>query len=227
MTRCLALLAVFSILFATTSKSAPFSDSDPRQSCVIQAEKGFYDKAEKFCRKVLRSNPDDSEIWDVMGFIYEERGLSAKAAEFYEKSLKINPGSAETLHLAGVAYEAQGLYPKAIEFYEKAVQANPDFAEAWNDLGFLYAMRGRHAKAIECFSEALRVDPEYTEAWENMARAYASKPRPAQAENPRAKVKHKRENQNYNREQYDKHQEAATFFRLFSSPVDVNPYPWR
>lgn len=226
--KCLpALLAVLSVLFAAAPAFGLLRDStELRQSCVARAEKGFYDEAEKFCRKFLRSKPDDTEIWGVMGFIYEELGLPAKAAEAYEKALKIKPDDAETLHLAGVAYETRGLDDKAIEFYKRAVRAKPDFAEAWNDLGFLYAVHGRRAKAIECFSEALRADPEYTEAWENLARVHAVKPRPARVKPPRASVKRQRENQRYNPSQYNKYQESATFLRLFV-PTGKDPYPWR
>ncbi|MDR0743661.1 MAG: hypothetical protein LBF05_04830, partial [Tannerella sp.] len=110
------------------------------------------DKAIEYISTAIRNDPDNAQLYDVAGRIYES-GLKdyAKAEEFFKKAIELDGENAETLSNLGRIYFNQGvnqldnanniadvkkyneekekakdLFRKALPYFEKAYQLNMD-----------------------------------------------------------------------------------------------------
>ena len=123
---------------------------------------GQNEKAIENLTTAIAKNPENGQLYHVMGIVYET-GLKdyAKAEEFFKKALEINPESAESLSSLGRVYYNQGvnkqgeanmindskkyqeelavakdLFKKALPYFQKAHELKPDESE------YMIALRG-------------------------------------------------------------------------------------
>ena len=123
---------------------------------------GQNEKAIENLTTAIAKNPENGQLYHVMGIVYET-GLKdyAKAEEFFKKALEINPESAESLSSLGRVYYNQGVnkqgeanmindakqyqeelgkakefFKQALPYFEKAHQMKPEERE------YMTALRG-------------------------------------------------------------------------------------
>ena len=133
----------------------------PKDSYFIMSLVGIYvnsennDKAVEYINTAIKNDPDNAQLYDLKGRIYES-GLKdyVKAEEFFKKALELDGENAEILSNLGRIYFNQGvvqldnanniadvkiyneekekakdLFKKALPFFEKAYQINPDASD--------------------------------------------------------------------------------------------------
>ncbi|WP_166158550.1 tetratricopeptide repeat protein [Neochlamydia sp. AcF84] len=139
-----------------------------------------YLKAEKWYRRAIEVNPQNSHALCILGAIYKEQGYLDKAAEYTNKSLVINLKLFGENHLwvagdynnLGQIYKAQGKLDKAAEYGEKALaidlrlfkEDHSVIARDYNNLGLIYKEQGNLDKAAEYTSKSLAINIELYEA---------------------------------------------------------------
>lgn len=120
------------------------------------------DEAKDYLEKAIAANPDNKQLYFVLGNVYEQGFKDmAKAEESFAKCLELDPNYAEAMLAIGRIYfnqgaaiqteanaindeaqfkakdeEAKGFFRKALPYFEKAVAVYPD------DTQYLIALRG-------------------------------------------------------------------------------------
>lgn len=120
---------------------------------------GHYDEALKYCMKSLEVEPDDPEIFELIGGVYAKKDEWDLSVEYFLKAIGFNPNSSQAYFNLGWAYENVGLIDKSIEQYKKAIQLNPDSSESYSNLAWLYVKLEKPDEAIVLFEKALEIEP--------------------------------------------------------------------
>ncbi len=117
-----------------------------------------YRKAESLINRAIRINPQSSEAYAGMGYIYEAKGKYIKAIEYYEKAAQnvkhyenvpLNPQLAIVYSYIGQCYRKLNNLEEAKKTLEKALENNPYCIEANALLHELYVETGEYEKAYE------------------------------------------------------------------------------
>jgi tetratricopeptide (TPR) repeat protein len=116
----------------------------------ININQGKIDEAIDYLQKAIVVSPNDAQLYDVLGLVYETTQQTDKAIENIKKALEINPDYAEALSHLGRLYYNSGIvargeadnitdpklykeaivkveafFKEAIPYFEKAYQLNP------------------------------------------------------------------------------------------------------
>ena len=113
-----------------------------------------YNRAEKICKKILKRNPQNVNIYIHIAKLYKAQGDEKKENENYQKALKeVIPIQGYIQQLAFAFMEEQ-LYDLALDTYKKGRKATPDYpyyyetAEVYKRKGDLKAMINEYLDAI-------------------------------------------------------------------------------
>jgi tetratricopeptide (TPR) repeat protein len=122
----------------------------------ISIGKGQIEEAAAYLKKAIQETPDDAQLYDVLGQVYENSNQIDLAIENIKKALEINPDYADALsHLGRLYYNmgvtARGIadnnikdtklynqemekvnsyFKEAIPYFEKAYKLNPNDSDA-------------------------------------------------------------------------------------------------
>lgn len=124
---------------------------------------GRYDEAIVALNEVIVNKPNDPQLYDVLGRIYENKKDITKAQEYFQRSLSIDPNYSDALGDMGRIYynkgvdalavandikdnklyqealtKAKNLFKEALPYLEKAHQAKPEDREWMNALRSIY-----------------------------------------------------------------------------------------
>ena len=135
----------------------------------ININQGKTAEAIDYLKKAIAVSPNDAQLYDVLGLVYENTKEIDKAIESIQKALEINPEYADALsHLGRLYYnsgiEARGeadnitdtkaytvakqkvddLFKQAIPYFEQAYQLNPKDSDAVFALRNIYYSLGNN-----------------------------------------------------------------------------------
>lgn len=125
-----------------------------------------YDEARTFLTQAIKLNPENPQLYDVMGKLYEESN-EEEAIKWFSKALEVDPNYVESLCNIGRIYynkavevsdkeeggmaaaqkKRTALLNKALPYLEKAYSINPD--ASYYLLGNIYYALGDNAKYEE------------------------------------------------------------------------------
>ncbi|MCC8145456.1 MAG: tetratricopeptide repeat protein [Bacteroidales bacterium] len=142
---------------------------------------GNIDEAEDFILKAIDVTPDNPQLYDVLGLVYEHKKDVDKAITTIKKALAIDPDNAEALsHLGRLYYnlgvekranahaiedrtaydkeieEVNGYFKESIPYFQKALELNSEDKEAVFALRNMYyslGMNEEYEKMDKIFSE--------------------------------------------------------------------------
>jgi tetratricopeptide (TPR) repeat protein len=130
------------------------------------------DRAIALLQQALDQEPQDWQLWRLLGDIRAGTREWRAASEAYARALELAPPSGKPqvhLHRAG-AYLAAGDLGKAVTDYEAAIQLQPNNPDLYLSLGNAYAgYRNEWPKAIDAYTRALRINPNYVPAYLQLA----------------------------------------------------------
>jgi|GEM_PF-3064506 len=147
------------------------------QSAFDLYQSGKFEEAESIVRKVLKGNPDNSDVLHLLGLIFYKRGDYDRALRHIRKALRLDPNYADAYYDLGNILHDKGQIAKALTNYRKAIKLNPSFVEAYNNLGIAFQDNAQPEKAIDAYKKALNIDPNYAEAHNNLGMAFQEKGR--------------------------------------------------
>lgn len=122
-----------------------------------------YVSAEKTCRQLLKSDPDNVRLWIVMGTIQQELGNQEAASEAFQKALALNPQHEEEFGWLIDAGDRSMDWVTSIEVLEKLVDLTPDKAEWQAALGLHLSRINDGEGARKAFERALQLKPDLNE----------------------------------------------------------------
>lgn len=135
-------------------------------------KQGRYEKAIEAFKQAIRLNPDDADVYHVLGLVYAGLGRWQEAIESYKQAIRLNPDDVEAHNNLGMAYFNLGRYQEAIEAFKQVIRLKPDHGNAHNNLGAAYNSLSRHQEAIEPLQQAIRLEPDHINAHYNLGVAY-------------------------------------------------------
>jgi Flp pilus assembly protein TadD len=164
------------------------AESEPENTAILKSLAHFYhvalghtEKALEQYKKVLASDPGDTEALMIAGHLSVGVNRLDQARQFYARLLEIEPWhsdirdnlekidtkarknisskSAEEYYRSGLDMAQAGDRAGAIELLQHAVEKEPHHALAHNDLGVLYYQTGDKEKALRHYEQAAALDP--------------------------------------------------------------------
>lgn len=128
---------------------------------------GYVDDALPLLQKALVLAPEQPDLHNDMGALFQDRNDFPKAITFHKRALRLNPQFTPALINMGVAQKRLGRIEEAIGTCQAALHIDENLPEAHNNLGNLYRMQGRHAEAFKHLQRALQLRPDYADARAN------------------------------------------------------------
>ncbi|HEV3117774.1 MAG TPA: tetratricopeptide repeat protein [Gemmataceae bacterium] len=129
-------------------------------------------QAEQAYREVLREQPDNADVWCLLGIICRAQGHAEDAVASYREALRLKPKFIEGSNNLGNAFVDLHRYHEAVECYRQALDLNPNYAQAHNNLGAALRHLERYDEAVACYRRALELAPNYPDAYNNLGDAY-------------------------------------------------------
>ena len=163
---------------ALAAPAAPSVRSRAANDLVAQAwrchQADDYAQAQRLCRQVLQTHPDDAEVWRLLGEACLLQGQPTAAATALREALRLGPKLAELHCNLGAALARLGQPDEAAASYRQALALKPNYAAAHNNLGVALTELNRPEEAVVEFHAALRVQPHDAEALNGLGMALAA-----------------------------------------------------
>ena len=148
---------------------------EAKNSALKHYRAGRFEEAEKTCHSMLETEPNDPDVWHILGVIADRKGSPDIAADLLGRAIAINPQVADFHNSLGLALAALGQGADAIRAYNRALELNPHDADTCNHLGVAIGNEGDLDLAIETFTQALRLEPDHAKACNNLGVALKAK----------------------------------------------------
>ncbi len=139
------------------------------QQAVGLHQQGQLDEAEIIYRKILRSDPPNHRVLNLIGLADFQRGNIEEAIRHLGRAATLAPKVAKYHYDLGVVTQTHGEIEAAIRHYETAVILDAGNAAAWENLGVALFDQNRNAESIAAFEHALALNPSSLLALGNLA----------------------------------------------------------
>ena len=120
-------------------------------------KKNFFQAASAY-EKCLDFRPDQPEVHNNLGFVYQELELLDKAEEEYKKAYSIDENFNASFSLAKIYFGLDKL-ELALDYVRKSIQKNSKSSAAYNLQGVILNKMNRPLEAIMSFQSALNIAP--------------------------------------------------------------------
>ncbi|ADQ83337.1 tetratricopeptide repeat protein [Methylovorus sp. MP688] len=125
----------------------------------------------EFCMRLLSANPEQADVWAMIGEACYALGRYEEALTALESVLQLRETDAASAFLAGNACMMLGHAESAQAYYQRALQYRPDYAEAYHNLGIILNQRRQWQDALSFFNKAIDLKPDYLEAYTSCGNA--------------------------------------------------------
>jgi tetratricopeptide (TPR) repeat protein len=126
---------------------------------------GQLSKCIRQCEAILNTNPEEIEIYDILGLAHIRRGSFNSGIEQFKKALELNPRSSSTLLNLAKAYVITGKNDEARKTLENIISINPDDLNASTLLAGIYVKEGDIDGAAKALEKALEINPNYIQGY--------------------------------------------------------------
>ncbi|MBB5685862.1 tetratricopeptide repeat protein [Sphingobium boeckii] len=166
------IIAVAAIGYSIARSTGLF-DSKPEPAAVTAPPK-TPEEAIAQLEARLKTNPEDAQGWQMLGWAFFETGRFAEAATAYKRAIQLQPDNDEFLSAYGEAVTLAGdgmsVPADAAAAFRKALIKNPDNPRARYFVAVAKDIAGDHKGAIDDWFQLLEVTPAGA-PWEENVRA--------------------------------------------------------
>ena len=121
----------------------------------FKMQKEDFDAALKIYENVVKLDPEYTDAYFWIGYLYEEKGNRPEAIKFWKKVLEFNPEHADALNSLGYIYAEEGVNLTEAELLvKKALEISPDSAAYLDSLGWVYFKMQKFNVAREYIEKA-------------------------------------------------------------------------
>ena len=131
-----------------------------------------FQEAKKLYTKILEKNPNNEDVNNNLGILYNQLGEYKKAKSFYEKTLQLNPSNINTINNLGLLFQALKNKEEAMECFKKAIRINPNYAPAYFNFANTLKEIGEYEKAINYYKKTIEINPNFIDALNNLGILY-------------------------------------------------------
>ncbi len=135
-----------------------------------------YENSIKLIKSHLKNNPQDVNLFGMLGTTFYIMGDEQKAYDTWESGLKILPDNQMNYRIIANYALQRRAFDKAIEYFKKgkAIAQNPDLFSY--DLANIYTLTMQFKEAAEEYCFILSMQPTQLSAVENRILSYSNKP---------------------------------------------------
>lgn len=130
--------------------------------------------------EILKSEPENSEVWDLLGVLYYQVKDYTEAELCIKKALSIKTEVYYIENLAKV-YLQKGDFLLAIELYSELTKNFPENYEYWFNLAMAYKNNHDWDKSKQAYYKTIELNPNSHEAYFNLAYLCFNENRPQDA----------------------------------------------
>lgn len=127
--------------------------------------------------KIIESQPDFMEAWDLLGKVCRKTGDWKGAEMAYRKLIQILPQDDDVYFRLGFALRQEGKTEEALSSFKVAADINPRHSRALYSMASILDAQGKNDKAIDCLTKSLDGDEKLEMAYNLLAEIYISKDR--------------------------------------------------
>lgn len=132
---------------------------------MVLWQQGKLDASERWLRKALRYNEQNSAVLANLGLVVHSRGLVPEAIELYEQVIQISPKTDVYCNL-GTAYASKKQWDKAGQAFRNAISMEETCWTAWWALVAVYREQKQWRSATSCLGFLLENQGKSAQ-WEN------------------------------------------------------------
>jgi len=140
------------------------------ETAVAHHQAGRLKEAEPIYRRVLATQPQNTDALYLLGLVTQATKRFAESAGLFQRAVELNPKSAKYLINLGLSLGGMGLgkTEQAAEAFRRAVAIDPNNPAAWNNLGNELRNSYQFDEAMECYQKALKLKPDFADAYCNV-----------------------------------------------------------
>ncbi|MEM9154812.1 MAG: tetratricopeptide repeat protein [Cyanobacteria bacterium P01_F01_bin.33] len=135
-------------------------------------QSGQLSEAEDCFQNMLRSQPDDPNLWHSLGVISFQLGHYSTAIERLNCAIALNPKRHNSYDTLGSIYLKQKKWNEAIACFQTLAQLQSNRASAHVKLGNAYHLQGKTEKAIASYQSALKLQPDSAKIYAKLGLFY-------------------------------------------------------
>ncbi len=146
---------------------------------------GDLNEADELYTKLLKKEPNHSDILHLSGIISYQKGELETAFILIDKAISLAPYKPDIHNSLGLVLEATGEHEKAVTEYSKSIDFNPYYVEALTNLarlepdcadiqfnlGIALFLNGQYGESIRAYIKVLQIEPDRIEASNNIGLA--------------------------------------------------------
>src|SRR5262245_56468035 len=157
-------------------------------SAVQCMQTGQLAEAERLCREILATAPDDVASIHLLGFVAYKAGRPNDAIDLIGRAIALDETNPDCHFNIGLALLAAGRVPEAVTHFNRATALKPDYATAVANLvnlTYTHANQaleqGRLDEAGVLYQRTLALKPDFAEAHSNLGVVLMALGYPAEA----------------------------------------------
>lgn len=130
-----------------------------RNKALIKILNEEVEEAEKFLLFAIDQQPEDDQLYQMLGTLYHNNDQPQKALAQFNKALNINSNNSIAQQGCGVIYaQVLGDHQQAITHFTHALENNPDNADLYFNRGCSYMITKQMQKAEQDLRKAAESD---------------------------------------------------------------------
>ena len=128
-------------------------------------QNGDLSQAETVYRQILETQPENADVFHLLGLISFQRNCFTDAVSFISRAVAIDPLELAYLFSLGSIYSAVEKSDDAIKCYEKILEICPDSVEACFCMGSILEQQEEIDEAIAHYQRASQINSEFLDAY--------------------------------------------------------------
>ncbi len=125
--------------------------------------------AEKNLLKLIQTQPEDSDLYNLIGIVYSLRNLHEEAIDWFERGINISKKNDGLYLNLGTSLMSLEKTKEAIDAFNEALVINPNSEHAYYNLGNLYLDLKKYEDSIKIYDKALKIKNDFVDCLINKA----------------------------------------------------------
>ena len=131
-----------------------------------------YDNALKVIDTAINHKPDDYDLYNKKGIIFNTQNKFSDALIQYRKSLKIKPDNYKVYYNLFNNYNSMHNFDSAMANINFAIKLMPEDYQLINAKGYLLFNNAKYDEAVKSYNESIKLKPDFTTAYINLSQCY-------------------------------------------------------
>lgn len=142
-------------LFNQVLNREPTHKKALRNKGLIKVLRGSTEEAEEFLLFAIEQQPEDDQLYQMLGTLYHNNEKPAEALKQFKKAVELNSSNAIAHQGLGMIYaQIFGEHRQAITHFSKAIETNSHKANIFFNRGCSYMLLEERSKAKDDFRKA-------------------------------------------------------------------------